>query len=107
MTWLKKYWHRILAFLAFIPLSFRLFLRATPLAVSLAFIPIERHIVSPVLSWMGLGQVSARIVSFALTSLLFVISWYVGELIVVLMALAMVSELYLLISCINNRLLEG
>lgn len=106
IDWIRKYWHKILAFFAFIPISIRIFLRATPLAISLAFIPIERHVVSPFLSWIGLGQVSARILSFGLTSLLFVLSWYVGEIIVILMALAMVSEFYLLIECINNRLVE-
>lgn len=106
IDWLKRYWHKILAFIAFIPVSIRIFLRATPLAISLAFIPIEKHVVSPFLSWIGLGQVSARIFSFGLTSLLFILSWYVGEIIIVLMSMAMVSELYLLFECINNRLTE-
>lgn len=110
LQWLKlaffNYWHRIGAFIAFVPIAVRLFLRATPLAISLASIPLDKYVTQPFVATLGLGQVSARLLGFALTFVLMFVAWHFGELIVALVALAMVQETYLLMKCILNRINE-
>lgn len=99
---MKSILKKILAFFAFIPLCFKVFLRWTPLAIGLAAIPVEQHIIRP----LGLGPLTTRLISFASMFVLMLVSWHVGEIIVALMALACVHELWLLAGCIGKRVRE-
>lgn len=107
LNFFKKYWHKALVWLAFIPLCVRVFLRWTPLAIGLAAIPIDQFITHKLVERFGLGMVSARLISFTLTFFLMYVAWHVGEVIVALMALAMVGEAYTLVGCIRDRLEFG
>lgn len=103
MNFIRKYWKKALVALAFIPLCVRIFLRWTPLAIGLAMVPIEMTVADQLVNRFGLGQVSARLISFTLSFGLLFLAWHVGEIIVVLMAWSLAEETFNLYKAIDAR----
>lgn len=99
ISWVKKHWKKSVAFLIALWPALRIFIRWPMVAISIATIPVQQFINSKA----NLGPVTSKIVGFAIFSMLMIVSWYVAEVIVVLAALALVYEVFLLAKCIMNR----
>lgn len=101
--WLSNNKHSCFIFIGFIPLAIRFFLRFTSLAMVLAAVPIDKYVVRPLIDKVGLGEVSARIISFIVTFALMLVGWQFAEIIVILLAIAFTGELITLIEIINDK----
>jgi hypothetical protein len=91
--WLRRKWIQLLAALPFLPLAAWLFLAAPWLVVALAVVPLEQWLLRPLQRKVRFGQVVAILLSAALGWLLFFVSWWAAEIVVVLASVACVQEI--------------
>ncbi len=96
---IKKYWKKSVVFLVALWPALRIFIRWPMVAISIATIPVQQFINSKT----NLGPVTSKIVGFAIFSVLMIVSWYIAEVIVILAALALVYEVFLLAKCVMDR----
>ena len=98
-SWIKENWKKSVTFMLALWPALRIFIRWPVAAVSIASIPIQQFVQQK----FNPGPVTSKIIGFAIFFALMIVSWYVAELIVVLAAIALMLEAFLLFDCIHKR----